>query len=523
MLQTLVLPRHPAAGIGGSPESAMSVAANTTNGNGRARWKAAQLVSDIASWAEVAAVLSCGLASAWIMLSGGGFQPEAEALLGSEGLVAATAALAVRMSLPPPSRQTNPAPGPGGSSAAGLPFARLQSLRATPVGAAAVTAGMCIGCGLAAALVMSAVLTTTAGIGLWLALACVSIGTIRISALALTAFLTRRGLTGEFIAVIASHDDAARIERVLGGQTAQNRSFRVFPLPERPGAGSGPLHEWTRLVATEVLSTFPDRVIIAQDGISARAVPGLLARLGSQDLQVDLAVRVPAGRPEQPSTDSPADGVLLARLVERSFEGWPLVAKVVLDKVIAAALLVFLSPLLLLVALAVRAETPGPIIFRQQRHGWNHTEFELLKFRTMVWQGCAAGNGSAQTRRNDRRVTRVGQILRRLSIDELPQLINVLRGEMSLVGPRPHPVAMRTCGQIGEDMIPEYHHRLRARPGLTGLAQVRGWRGGVDCEYHLRQRIASDLTYIGHWSVPLDLAILVMTPLKLLFCDDNAF
>ena len=170
-------------------------------------------------------------------------------------------------------------------------------------------------------------------------------------------------------------------------------------------------------------------------------------------------------------------------------------------------------PLLLAVAAAIRLDTGGPILFRQWREGRNGAAFPLLKFRTMHWPP----GPLRQAVRDDSRVTRVGRLLRRTRLDELPQLVHVLRGEMSLVGPRPHAVAMRMAGQACAEIAPDYPWRHRVKPGLTGLAQVAGLRGGLATPDDLLARLALDLAYISEWSVALDLKLLLLTPWTLVF------
>ncbi len=178
-------------------------------------------------------------------------------------------------------------------------------------------------------------------------------------------------------------------------------------------------------------------------------------------------------------------------------------------------LLVALLPLMLLIALAVRLDSDGPALFRQTRQGWNNQDFQILKFRTMHWQ-FSQGEMREQTRRGDRRVTRLGRLLRASSLDELPQLINVLRGEMSLVGPRPHALTMRTQDRLGHQIVAEYAQRHRVKPGMTGWAQIHGLRGATQTAEQLRRRVELDLHYIDHWSLLLDLQILLRTPFSLL-------
>jgi len=178
---------------------------------------------------------------------------------------------------------------------------------------------------------------------------------------------------------------------------------------------------------------------------------------------------------------------------------------------VAGALLGLVPAVLIMVpvALAIWLDSPGPIWFRQPRIGRDGRPFTMWKLRTM--RHVPEQLGLNQAVRNDPRVTRVGAWLRRTSLDELPQLINVLRGEMSLVGPRPHAPGTRAAGRLFEDVAPRYAARHRVKPGMTGLAQVRGWRGETDTELKLLQRVASDLEYIETWSLRLDFEILLRT------------
>jgi len=180
------------------------------------------------------------------------------------------------------------------------------------------------------------------------------------------------------------------------------------------------------------------------------------------------------------------------------------------------ALLVFL-PLLMCIALAIRLESGGPVIFKQRRTGHNGRIFTIYKFRTMtVAEDC---DNVRQATRNDSRVTEVGALLRKLSLDELPQFLNILKGDMSIVGPRPH--ALAHDGHYGEQ-IPTYADRFRAKPGLTGLAQVNGLRGEINDLRCMTDRIAADNLYIESWSIGLDVAILGKTAL-IIFSDPQAY
>jgi lipopolysaccharide/colanic/teichoic acid biosynthesis glycosyltransferase len=179
-----------------------------------------------------------------------------------------------------------------------------------------------------------------------------------------------------------------------------------------------------------------------------------------------------------------------------------------------AVLIVFAVPALLLM-LTIRLESPGPVLFRQQRIGLLGRKFTTLKFRTMHAHADAAG-AVTQATRDDPRVTRLGRWMRRYSVDEFPQFINVLRGEMSIVGPRPHAPGTKAGGHLFEEVTQCYGARHFVKPGLTGLAQVRGWRGETDTEEKLLHRIDCDFEYIAHWSIRLDLAIIWRTACSVL-------
>jgi polysaccharide biosynthesis protein PslA len=183
-----------------------------------------------------------------------------------------------------------------------------------------------------------------------------------------------------------------------------------------------------------------------------------------------------------------------------------LLGKRVFDVVVALFALIVLAPVFALVAALVKLDSAGPVFFRQRRRGYNHGEFRIYKFRTMTTLD--DGDQVKQACHNDLRVTRVGRVLRRWNIDELPQLLNVLTGQMSIVGPRPHAVAH---DRLFETRIDRYARRLNVKPGITGWAQVNGFRGETDTDEKMSQRVAHDLHYIDNWSLPFDLYIIVLT------------
>jgi lipopolysaccharide/colanic/teichoic acid biosynthesis glycosyltransferase len=195
--------------------------------------------------------------------------------------------------------------------------------------------------------------------------------------------------------------------------------------------------------------------------------------------------------------------------------GWRGSAKRLADIAIALVLLIVFSPAALVAILAIRIDSPGPILFRQRRIGFANIGFEMLKFRTMRHHAPYRGR-LKQTTRHDSRVTHVGAILRRSSLDEFPQLFNVLRGDMSIVGPRPHAPGSYAGDKPFELVTPHYTARHRVRPGMTGLAQVRGWRGETQTEDKLLRRVEADLEYIDTWSLWLDAVILARTAVSVL-------
>ena len=266
-----------------------------------------------------------------------------------------------------------------------------------------------------------------------------------------------------------------------------------------------------------------DRVVLAMPATDEARVFEIVYRLKALDVEVAHCPSMMGSSAGRARIANVA-GAPLVILANRPIDRWGVVLKGIEDRVLAVLAIIVLCPLLAALALAVRLDSPGPIVFRQRRHGWNGTEFQVWKFRTMQWQpGPLAGSGEQQTRRNDARVTRIGKFLRSTSLDELPQLFNVLNGTMSLVGPRPHPVVMRTEQLLCEEIIAEYSHRHRVKPGITGWAQVNGHRGATETAKQVRSRVEHDIFYVENWSLLFDLKILLLTPYRILFDRGNAF
>lgn len=209
------------------------------------------------------------------------------------------------------------------------------------------------------------------------------------------------------------------------------------------------------------------------------------------------------------------------RAAMRPLNSWALWAKRMQDVTVASAALLFFLPVMIAIAVAIKLEDPGPVFFRQRRVGFNGRHFKLLKFRSMHVDG-SDRHASRQTSRTDDRVTRVGRFIRRTSLDELPQFLNVLKGEMSVVGPRPHALQTKSNGVALADIASEYAARHRVKPGLTGWAQVNGYRGQLDTDEKVLKRVEFDIDYIDKWSTWRDIRIILRTGL-LLFHDPKAF
>lgn len=202
-------------------------------------------------------------------------------------------------------------------------------------------------------------------------------------------------------------------------------------------------------------------------------------------------------------------GIPVLTLSETPLTGVSRLAKSVEDKVLSFLILIALSPVLFIIAILIKSDSPGPIFFRQNRTGWNGKTFSIWKFRSMVTQQQLVNNKELkQAERNDPRITKIGAFIRKTSLDELPQLFNVLNGDMSLVGPRPHAVQH---DEVYSKRVSDYYARNNIKPGMTGLAQVRGHRGETKEIDQMTKRIESDIEYINNWSIWLDISILFRT------------
>ncbi len=358
----------------------------------------------------------------------------------------------------------------------------------------------------------------------WLIMAYLTLCVSRAALSLLLHHWARTGRLARCIAIVGTPDAArdviAKLALSIVGKVIVTGVFdedlkRIggYAFPEDLDDGPHDLMEVAREMAI-------DEVIIALPLSETERISDAVEKLRS--LPVDLRLSIEALARNFPIRGvAETASVRVIEVFDRPLKHWSGLAKSIEDFIIGAVCLLIFAPLMALIALAISLDSRGPVFFVQDRFGFNNRTVRVLKFRTMHVES-SDPSGAQRTVPNDPRVTRVGYVLRTLSLDELPQLFNVLRGDMSLVGPRPHAIAMRAGDQLYHDAVTEYFHRHRVRPGMTGWAQVHGLRGEIDTVEKARHRVAYDLYYIDHWSLWLDLKILVMTVRVLLF-RQNAY
>ena len=326
---------------------------------------------------------------------------------------------------------------------------------------------------------------------------------------------TNAGRLSRNVAVVGVNNVSRRLIESI--RQSGSKGLRLFGVYHEQTSNTSMLHAgylvrgYVADLVQEVRSGLIDTVVIALPASSHALAAGICDQIGSfaADIQVlpDLSGLGLAGR------YGDLEAGQLLTVAERPLKDWRALRKQAFDVAGAAALLILLAPLMLLVAALIRLESEGPALFRQERTGFNNLPFTIYKFRTM-YHNLADPRCERQTTRGDRRVTRVGRWLRRSSIDELPQLLNVLKGDMSLVGPRPHAPRTRAGDLPLESVVSHYASRHRMKPGITGWAQVNGCRGEIRSADEIRHRVEHDLYYIQHWSLTFDLKILFMTLAK---------
>ena len=326
--------------------------------------------------------------------------------------------------------------------------------------------------------------------------------------------LQRSGKLANKVAVVGSYTFVEAVSLDLAAAAINNKIIAAYEIDD-----AGPVEPQRAKVVNELLAllrrTPLHEVFVQIPSSSTSPLHSIVSELRA--LPVDLNVclmSMPLTVPVQ-STDKLGKGIVF-NVGRRPVSGWSRLVKRTEDVIVASALLLGLAPLMVGIAAAVALTTPGPILFRQVRYGIGNSPIPVLKFRSMYH---VRNDDEHQATRNDPRVTRLGRFLRKSSLDELPQLFNVLKGDMSLVGPRPHAVSHN---EFYATLITDYNFRHRVKPGLTGWAQVNGLRGEATDIELMKRRIEHDLYYIENWSLAFDLRILCLTLVRGFF-DKNAY
>jgi Undecaprenyl-phosphate glucose phosphotransferase len=352
----------------------------------------------------------------------------------------------------------------------------------------------------------------------WLGANALLLVTARVAAVQLAARLRSEGRLARRVAVVGATEVARVFLAELRGHDENDIDvvglYDDVPAPEAAARANLPFRGGIGELVADGQVGLLDAVVIALPASETARVAELADRLGHLVLDVFVVPDLAATPFRQICS---LGGLPVGLLARRPLSDWQVVQKALFDRIVAALMLAVFAPLLALLALAVRLDSPGPVLFRQRRIGFSNRPFDCLKFRTMYTHMTDA-LADRQTTRGDPRITRVGYWLRRLSLDELPQLFNVLSGDMSLVGPRPHAPNTKAANRLFQDVVADYARRHRVKPGITGWAQVNGWRGETTTEEEIEQRVLHDLHYIQHWSLAWDLRILLMTAVRV--CGD---
>ncbi|RWO22110.1 MAG: undecaprenyl-phosphate glucose phosphotransferase, partial [Mesorhizobium sp.] len=263
-----------------------------------------------------------------------------------------------------------------------------------------------------------------------------------------------------------------------------------------------------------------DMLIVSLPLTAETRVLQLLKKLWVLPVDIRLSAHSNALR-FRPRAYSYIGSVPMLDIFDRPINDWDSVAKRAFDIVFSIIGIIVFSPVMLATAIAIKLDSQGPVLFHQKRHGFNNEIIEVYKFRSM-YTDKADPTARQTVTRNDPRVTRVGRFIRKTSIDELPQFFNSLFGSLSLVGPRPHAIAAQSHNLLYNEVVDGYFARHKVKPGVTGWAQINGWRGEMDTNEKIRMRTEYDLYYIENWSLLFDLRILFLTPIRLLNTE-NAY
>jgi Undecaprenyl-phosphate glucose phosphotransferase len=360
----------------------------------------------------------------------------------------------------------------------------------------------------------------------WFASGALVLVLFRLSLRALVMQWTREGrLKRRTVIVGGGHDAEVLVGQIEQSAGADVRLLGVFDdrNDERSPESVASLPKLGRVsdLLEFARQTRVDLVIVSMPLSAEKRVLEMLTQLWVLPVDIRLSAHMSKLRFTQKAYSYVGD-VPVFDMVDRPISDWNLIFKWLFDKLVALTALILLSPVMLVTAIAIKLDSKGPVFFKQKRHGFNNELIEIYKFRSMRTD-MADATASKLVTKGDPRVTRVGKFIRKTSIDELPQLLNVLRGELSMVGPRPHALAAKADNLLYYEAVEGYFARHKVKPGITGWAQIHGWRGETDTVDKIMQRVQHDLYYIEKWSILLDLYILVMTPFALFSKSENAY
>lgn len=338
--------------------------------------------------------------------------------------------------------------------------------------------------------------------------------------------MSRSGALDQRTAIVGGGEAAERLIEALASEP--DSDIRICGLfDERDDARSPDLVAgYPKLGTVDDLIAYArnsrlDLVIFALPVTAEARILSMLRKLWVLPVDIRLAAHMQKLR-FRPRNYSYIGSLPMFDVADKPFGAWDLVLKAAFDRVVGALLLILAAPLMLAVAIAIKLDSRGPVFFRQKRYGFNNQLIEVFKFRSMRVDQLDASASKLVTR-DDPRVTRVGRFIRRTSLDELPQLLNVVfAGNLSLVGPRPHAAHAKAEDRLYDDVVDGYFARHKVKPGITGWAQVNGWRGETDTAEKIQKRVEHDLHYIENWSILFDLYILALTPVSVLR-GENAY
>ena len=348
----------------------------------------------------------------------------------------------------------------------------------------------------------------------WFLTAVVGIAISRIAARMVVNRLHRKGVLTHRVAILGAGTEGVAAVEHLTADRSSNGFYEIIGIFDERAErcakeirGIPVIKGIDRLIEIS-RSTHIDAIVVALPMRAQERISIMMQKLNSIPAEILLLMDISWLNVKEVQLRN-MDGYSFLQVARRPLVGFHAMLKACEDYVVAVAAILVCWPIMVATAIAIRWEGPGPVLFRQRRVGFNHKEFDLLKFRSMALD--PKDDGTKGTMENDPRVTRVGRFIRKHSIDELPQLFNVLRGEMAVVGPRAHVPKMLVGEQIYPEAVVAYPARHRVKPGITGWAQINGMRGGIHTEEKARRGVELDLEYVEGWSPWLDLQIMART------------